>query len=83
MFELGPKVHWKLLMGLDGDILLIASIYVWRICWRWTKLKEAVVGMEERCGGHLKYREGSRDGEDGWISEIKEIPQEQSAEVLL
>lgn len=47
------------------------------------KTKEAVVGVEERGGGHLKYRDGSRDGEEGWISEIKEIAQEQSAEVLL
>lgn len=47
------------------------------------KTNEAVVGMEERGGGHLKYRDGSSVGEDGWISEIKEIAQEQSAEVLL
>lgn len=64
MFELGPEVHWKLLMGLDGDIL-IASIYVWGMYWRGMTLKEAVVGVEGRGGSHLKYRGGSTDGEDG------------------
>lgn len=28
MFELDPEVHWKPLMGLDGDMLLVTSVCI-------------------------------------------------------
>jgi len=51
MFELGPEVHWKLLMGLDGDVFLL-----WRIYLQGTKLKRAVEEMEERGNSYFKQR---------------------------
>ena len=66
MFELGPEVHWKLLMGLDGDVFLL-----WRIYLQGTKLKGTVEGMEERGNGYFKHRGSRRDGEGGWMSEIR------------
>ena len=78
MFELGPEVHWKLLIALDGDVFLL-----WRICLRGTNLKGAVEGMEERGNGYFKHRDSRRDGEDGWMSKIEEIAQERFTEICL
>ena len=75
---MGPEVHWKLLIALDGDVFLL-----WRICLRGTKLKGAVEGMEERGNGYFKHRDSRRVGEDGWMSKIEEIAQERFTEICL
>ena len=53
-------------MGLDGDVFLL-----WRIYLQGTKLKRAVEEMEERGNGYFKHRGSRRDGEGGWMSEIR------------
>lgn len=73
MFKSSPEVCWKLWMGLDGDVLLIALVYIWRICWRkktegccCEQRREAVVTSgaavttgAARVDGFQKYRRGA------------------------